>query len=247
MIYKFFSSKKFILFSALIIILMVFVFQNNSFQKNFSQSLILNSLKGYESKKSVNCDIYFTLKDKETAEFTDIIVSTYLPHLKDDFNIKPNKPIIIIYPNKKEMKKAVNESKEAPMGAYCAGIIHILSPKSYLEDNVYKYYLKNGPVLHELVHYFIDEKTKGKYYVWFSEGAALYYEYKYLGCEWHKELNEKTKNITLDNLKKNFYSIDKTDAYRKSFEIIKSEMDGKYPDFICDLCKKYIKHSIINF
>lgn len=243
----FFKSKKFriIIMILFLTIISIFIFQNDLYKihRKITGIIILNRLKGYNIKRYIDYDIYFTKKDEENAELIALMVSDYFSMLEKDFDLKLNKPAIIIYPNKNEIKKALGGIEEAPMGAYYGGIIHILSPQSYLTNQKSRSFdfIKKGPIVHEMVHYFIDQKTNGRYCVWFSEGAALYYEYKYLGYEWHSELSGKTNYVSLKDLNKNFKSFDEVIAYRKSFEIIRDEMEGKNNDFIGELCKKYLK------
>lgn len=207
--------------------------------KKMTEKIILNRIKGYNKKSMPQGYIYYTKKDEETAELTALTLSCYMPLLEEEFDIKAGKPVIVIYPNESELKKAIGSDK-APIGAYYAGIIHILSPvgRGTKED-----FMKNGPVVHELVHYIVDKKTNGNYYVWFSEGTALYYEYKYLGCEWHSELQGKTDEITLKQLESDFKGIDEISAYRRSFELIRDELEGANKYSIVDLCEKYRKNN----
>lgn len=210
-----------------------------AFSRGITEKLIISSLKGYEHKSYTSCTIYFTNKDNENANLTALMVSTYLPMLKKDFKLDLKKPTIIIYPNEKELKKVLKYNKKAPMGAYYGGILHILSPESYLSDKYSRSYdfIKKGPIIHELTHYFVDIKTNGKYKIWFTEGIALYFENKYLGYEWHKELDGKTNVITKSMLEKSFTKLDESLAYRKSYEIIKEEITQKYNNDIEKLIK----------
>lgn len=194
--------------------------------RDITSKMLISSLKGYEVKSYLSCNIYYTKKDKENADLTAIMVSTYLPMLKKDFKIDVKKPTIIIYPNERELKHKLKYKRSVPMGAYYGGIIHILSPENYLEDKYSRSYdfIKKGPIVHELTHYFVDIKSKGKYKIWQTEGIALYFENKYLGYEWHKELEGKTDGVNQRQLEKEFYKIDESLAYRKSYELIRDKM-----------------------
>lgn len=173
-----------------------------------------------EGKYSI---VYFT----KNSPYIDLIIrvaDTYYPLVTNDFQYTPNKKAeFLLYNDKQLLSKALNV-KTVPMGAYYGGIIHILEPQFWTdettESKITDDFLENGPIIHELIHFVMDEKMHGDYSLWFTEGVALYYEKKYTGFEWRKDLKEKSKTITLEQLEKNFVYLDSATAYRKSYDIV---------------------------
>lgn len=175
------------------------------------------------SKEGKYSILYFT----KYSPYIDLILrvtDTYYPLIANDFQYSAQKKVeLLLYDNEEKLSKALNV-KTIPMGAYYGGMIHILEPQLWTsettESKITDDFLENGPIIHELIHFVIDEKMHGEYSLWFTEGVALYYEKKYTGFEWRKDLKEKSKTITLEQLEKKFVYLDSAIAYRKSYDII---------------------------
>ncbi len=74
-------------------------------------------------------------------------------------------------------------------------------------------------MIHEFTHLIVDEKTRGNYPLWLTEGLALFIEKETIGFEWEKGIGE-ISNISLKDLNDNFDEIEIGAAYRKSYEVI---------------------------
>jgi hypothetical protein len=154
---------------------------------------------------------------KDTAE-------TSLKMLLRDFGYRPESKIdIIIYPEYSEMadKIGLGDGSKA-MGVYYGGTISILEPGKWIEDkaDMEDIFIKQGPILHELTHYMLDYMSGGNMPVWFTEGVALYEEYRVNGVKW-APYNYYTGYYSVNELDNKFDELDETKAYKQSFLIMK--------------------------
>lgn len=192
------------------------------FVKNSREYLVCNTFYS---------DIYYKPQDKIYVEAIAGCVDFYMPLLIDDFDIVnvPKIPIIISE-SADEISTATGASKNPiPMGVYFGGIINILSPSQWIDDDsesrIKERFLREGPVIHELTHVLTDIKSNENYSVWFTEGVSLYYEYKYTAAEWREDLKNSSALITLSELENKFSKLDEAEAYRRSFDIISDYAD----------------------
>lgn len=133
------------------------------------------------------------------------------------------KTIVFLYNDQKSMWDYQNSVRgQAVMGLYNMGIIHVLSPKAYLNQmQIYaKDFEVNGPILHEYVHRVIDDRSGGNVELWLTEGLALYEEYAVDGAEWAKGFTYE-RYYTSNELRKGFMELDETQAYKQSYDIVR--------------------------
>ena len=172
------------------------------------------------------CVVYFKLLPEEAATLMRA-ADVYFPMTAADFNWKrTEKPIFVLYHDKKEMAKTlgIEQSKPVPMGAYSQGRISVLSPSLWAEGgDAFRIdmFLEKGPVAHELVHFAMDDTLEGTYPLWLAEGVALYYENKYTGFEWRPDLREQSRLLNVQHLSVRFHDLPVDLAYRKSFDLVK--------------------------
>lgn len=209
-------------------------------RRYISQKIIL-SCAGFNYVENGYARIYYADEDTEYINVIKSAVDLYYPLLAVDFGFEAPLAVIVIYPDKESMANNINNSSgETPMGAYYGGIINILSPRLISDDSSEaankNFFLDKGPIIHELAHLLLDKKTDGNYEMWFSEGLALFYEYKYTAFEWRSDLKEKSREITLSQLRRNFRDIDESVAYRRAFDIVNdiamSEGEGRLRDIV---------------
>lgn len=206
-----------------------------SLEKKFAYNKILDGTASYLSKESVCCKIYYTDADSEYISLIANAVSLYYPLILDDFGIDINeiaKPVFVVFPDENALSSAIGfQSDAAPMGAYYGGVINVLSPGAWIknstESEAKDRFLKEGPLIHEMVHFAIDLKAGGNYPLWFTEGVALYYENKLTAFNWRPDLNDVSQHIAFEDLQNNFKDMDSGIAYRCAFNRI-SEFVGKY-------------------
>lgn len=198
-------------------------------QQENTKNKLLNKTKGYKLSETNISNVYYTEKDLVYLQMIQNQIDYYYILLLNDFNINTKnfkKADVIIYPDVHEFKKILNYNNitTMPIGVYYSGILNFISPNEVFKNNSEFFtkdkYLEKGPIIHELTHYITDIKTKGEFEIWFSEGIALFYEYKYMGTEWGKDLKIKSSSITNKQLKNNFKNLNQYLAYRRSFDII---------------------------
>lgn len=192
-------------------------------------------------EENKNSKIYYTENDKDYISTVRMTVDTYYPLLLNDFGLeRGKKPCIIIHPSRESLIN-VTRTEKAPMGAYNDGVIHILSPALWTggsdELAVKDIFLREGPIIHELVHFVTDLKINGNCPIWFAEGVSLYYEYKYTGVEWQKDLQSASEKITYRKLADNFNGLDEALAYRRAFDVVNNIVQGFGEDKLQELIR----------
>lgn len=199
-----------------------------SLEKKVVYKKILDCTSDYLAYETFYCKIYYTETDEEYINLTASAVDLYYPLVLNEFGIdidNVEKPVFIIFPNQDTLAFALGlQDGSTPMGVYYGGIINILSPEIWIkggtESETKDRFLREGPIIHELVHFAVDLKAKGNYPLWFTEGVALYYENKFTAFEWRPDLNDVSQHITIDDLYNDFRNIDEGIAYRSSFNAI---------------------------
>ena len=142
-----------------------------------------------------------------------------------------DKTIVFIYDDHQSMLDYQQSVKgQAVMGLYNLGIIHILSPKAYL-NGIQLYsrdYETGGPILHEYAHRVIDDKSGGNIELWLTEGLALYEEYDVDGMEWAEGFSYE-RYYTAQEIRNGFMELDEIQSYRQSFDIVRGliEWNGR--------------------
>ncbi|WP_258358870.1 peptidase MA family metallohydrolase [Moorella sulfitireducens] len=96
------------------------------------------------------------------------------------------KTLIILYPDRESLAYQFGwAASESAMGVYWGGVIRILSPLDWAPgsnlDEIARIFTTSGPVAHELAHLLVDEKTRGNYPRWLTEGIAQYVEKELTG------------------------------------------------------------------
>ncbi|RKD32096.1 peptidase MA family metallohydrolase [Thermohalobacter berrensis] len=233
MIYLLNSTFSKILAFTLIVILMFLVVSDKLFGfikislypilKNIEKYRILSSVKEYKKLETKHFTIRYNDGNFETAKLTGEIAEKYYDEVCSMFDYHTTeKSDIIIYNDGKKLMENTRINKDIPpLGVYYGGVINILSPEHWIKDkeNFAIIYEKKGPVVHEFAHLIVDKITNGNYPMWLTEGIALYTEYKLTGFEWRRDLKN-SRDITIEQLNNNFYSINQSKAYRKSFVIV---------------------------
>jgi hypothetical protein len=143
-----------------------------------------------------------------------------------------NKTIVFLYDSQQRLwdyQRSVQG--QAVMGLYNIGIIHILSPKAFVDDTemALGYFEENGPVLHEYVHKVIDDICEGNVELWLTEGLALYEELDVFGVEWAEGYKyDNCFNST--EFRNEFNKLEATKSYRQSLDIVSYliENHGRY-------------------
>ncbi len=221
---------KYIILIVLLCSIFGFTFYKSVEESNQFYKKVITQAKqnNFKVKSTYYSRIYYSPCDEDYIPTVMLTLDLYFPLLAKDFGIdsKNEKPVtVVVYPDFEMMASLLETNiKNVPMGVYHAGVINILSPRLWTnkisETDIKDRFLKEGPLVHELAHYFLDVKTNGNYPLWFTEGVALFYENKYTGFVWRNDLKESSKSIRLETLTKSFRKLDEGKAYRRSYDII---------------------------
>lgn len=220
---------------ALLVIAIIFLNINYSFYK--VESVIQKSYYSFISREMATIETaHFIIKyeDKKEAELVARIAEKYYEPVCEIYRYKTDKKIpIIIHSDIEAMNRAVYlKSEQVPMGIFSGKTIQILSPKIWIkEEELEEIFEKQGPIIHEMSHYIVDDITKGNYDQWLFEGLALYTEYLYTGYVIGKD-KEFDILYTIDELEKNFSQLDTIKAYYSSFIIIKTAIEENHVEYL---------------
>ncbi|KUO70464.1 MAG: hypothetical protein APF77_05525 [Clostridia bacterium BRH_c25] len=159
-----------------------------------------------------------------------------------------DKTIVFIYSDQEVMWNYQQTVKgQAVMGIYNMGIIHVLSPKAYLNQMQIdaKNFEENGPILHEYVHKVVDDRSGGNVELWLTEGIALFEEYAVDGVEWAKGFSYE-RYFTGDELRNSFAELEETQSYRQSYDIVKGLIEQHGRESIIGLLDELKNGSILD-
>ncbi len=222
------KRKSIKIFAALFLLLFILL---GSSSRGITHTLINKIQQQYFLFSSRNMEAieteHFIIKyeKEEAAEMTADIAEKYYEKLSEKFDYQvENKIPIIIYSDIEKMKKTASQkTKSVPMGLYKGNTIQILSPEIWIDskENMKEIFEKEGPVIHEMAHYIVDDITNGNHEEWFFEGMSLYTEYLYTGFVIGKNSSFETL-YSINELKNKFRNLDQIKAYYSSFMIIKS-------------------------
>lgn len=151
--------------------------------------------------------------------------AAYHPVIEELGYTPRSKTLILIHPNKNELRQAFGWSgNESAMGVYWGGVIQLLSPHVWLNggDSVQEF-IHSGPMVHEYTHLVFDFLTNGNYPRWFTEGLAQYVEYRVNDYEWKTAGNRfDGKMYTMTELDEQFDELpNQALAYRESLAAVR--------------------------
>ncbi len=199
----------------LLLILFYGVTKNN--QQSTLQKVLFDEYH-WQAIEGVYSKVYYKT-EKEYAELIQRQADTYYTMIAKDFEWNKKEKInFILFETKEDFMSSLFYRGNITMGAYYNGVIGVLSPN--LWENQKQYwkktddFLEKRPVVHEMIHFAVDDKTMGNCEEFLSEGIALYYEKKYTGFSMPVSKGQ----ITTKELQQNFDKLDSSFAYWKSYE-----------------------------
>mgnify|MGYP000909554930 CR=1 FL=1 len=158
----------------------------------------------YQTLEGENFSIKYSQQDENIAQFILYGMEEFYPKVQTVLRYKPavqKKIPIVVYPDRAALNKSFGwGGDKSAVGVYWAGNICLLSPNALLSgsidmDKLQEVYLREGPFTHELVHYLVDEMTRGNYSRWLTEGLAQYIERDFTGFVLAEPLPEEKKDI----------------------------------------------------
>ena len=175
------AIEKYSCFLLLFLILFYGVTKNEK-QTTLQKLLFCDNMQHYKIVEGIHSNVYYQ-KEKEYAELIQRQADTYYAMIAEDFKWnKTDKINFILFETKEDFTSSLLYSGEIPMGVYYNGVIAILSPNLWKDKKenwqIKDDFLEKGPVVHEMIHFAVDDKTKGNCEQFLSEGIALYYEEK---------------------------------------------------------------------
>lgn len=182
--------------------------------------------KDMEVHETEHFKIKYTLADKNTVDMiAEAAEAAYIPVTQELGYAPRGKTLIMVQPNKNELRKAFGWSgNESAMGVYWGGVIQLLSPHVWLGDGEsVQEFIHSGPMVHEYTHLVFDHLTNGNYPRWFTEGLAQYVEYQANHYEWQTPTNNLDgKLYTMTELEGDFDQLpNQSLAYRQSLAAVR--------------------------
>jgi len=170
--------------------------------------------------------IKYTPADKDTVDMiAEAAEAAYIPVTQELGYAPQGKTLIMVQPNKNELRKAFGWSdNESAMGVYWGGAIQLLSPHVWLSGGAsVQEFIHSGPMVHEYTHLVFDHLTNGNYPRWFTEGLAQYVEYQANHYEWQTATNHLDgKLYTMAELEGDFDKLpNQALAYRESLAAVR--------------------------
>lgn len=184
-----------------------------------------------ESEASEHFTIMYPAdRSREGEAMLEVAERVYAAFTSDyDLPGDPSIPLVL-FPDRTNMQERFGWTHEqSATGVYYGGVIYLLSPDDWAKTDVpqisdtaawKEYVFKEGPLVHELAHYYLDQLANGNFPRWYTEGFAQWVEYDLIGYEWlvpHNILhNEPLFNY--DKLSESFDRLhNQALAYRQSF------------------------------
>lgn len=176
----------------------------------------------YEVKQVENFSIRYKASNIDNLSHLENAIKEYGQQVFEFFDYSPKKSIeVILFNDEKEFHRSLGIPEDQPtIGAYLGGKIAILDQG--LEQNQGETHedMIINTFVHELTHLILDELARGNFPLWFTEGSALYMEYRVLGYEWGQDLRAK-EIYSMDELTHKFHNLDEYGAYRQAFVYVR--------------------------
>jgi len=187
--------------------------------------------------------IKYTQADADTVDMiAEAAEAAYTPVTRELGYAPPGKTLLLVHPNKNELRQAFGWSgNESAMGVYWGGVIQLLSPHVWLGggESVQEF-IRSGPMVHEYTHLVFDHLTNGNYTRWFTEGLAQYVEYRTNHYEWQTaDNNLDDKLYTMTELEGDFDKLpNQSLAYRQSLAAVRYIADVYGEDKLREIIKE---------
>lgn len=176
--------------------------------------------------ESAHFRVVYREKDAVYAGMVLEAAEKFYKPLAEKYQLKNNhKILVMIYPSREELNASFGwQSNESAIGVYYVGVIRVLSPASWIEEQdiekIKDVFVKTGPMAHELTHLAVDYATRGNCPRWLTEGLAQLEEYRLTGFRF-ADRNDQGGFYSLKEMDKNFDDLaDQSLAYRESLSVV---------------------------
>ncbi len=187
--------------------------------------------KDFMEQSSEHFILKYSENDEDTASFVLDMAEDFYAKVVNQLQYKLSgkaKIPIVIYPDEATLNESFGWSVDkSAAGVYWAGNIRLLSPHALAVqgsslDEVKRIFAEEGPLSHELAHLFVDEKTRGNYTRWFTEGIAQYVEKTTTGFTLQEPgLEEKKELYQFSRMDEEFDNLpNQTLAYWQSLQAV---------------------------
>lgn len=176
---------------------------------------------------------HFTLRyqpgtDPRMAQLVLQTAESYYQPVKDYLGgAAPERIPLVVYRNRESLGAGFGwGAEESAMGVYWAGVIRILSPSDWIAarrpEEVAAVFRREGPIVHELAHLWVDYRAAGNYPRWLTEGLAQQVERAVTGYVFPPAAAEaEGKWFPLADLDRDFDNLgDQALAYRQSLLLL---------------------------
>ncbi len=196
--------------------------------RELSKHRMIWQTRGWNEMQSSSFIVRYTSRDSSIAEMVlESAEKSYEPVSGNFAGSYREKILVVVYPTKESLGRSFGwAADESAMGVYWAGVIRVLSPSAWIEEDdpeVFKeVFDSDGPLAHELTHLLVDYETGGNYTRWFTEGIAQYTEAKVTGYRLdYRSIRDYDEIYPLSRMDRDFDSLDDQNlAYLQSFQAV---------------------------
>ncbi|MBU7007263.1 peptidase MA family metallohydrolase [Phosphitispora fastidiosa] len=196
--------------------------------RELSKHRMMWQTRGWSEVHSSNFVVRYTAQDSSIAEMVlESAEQSYEPVTRNFAGSYRGKILVVVYPTKDSLGRSFGwAADESAMGVYWAGVIRVLSPSAWIEEDdpevVKEVFNNDGPLAHEFTHLLVDYETGGNYTRWFTEGIAQYIEAKVTGYRMdYRSIRDYDAIYPLSRMDRDFDSLnDQNMAYLQSFQIV---------------------------
>ncbi len=201
--------------------------------------------RGWNEMQGTNFIVRYTSQDSDIAPMVlESAEESYGPVTENFAGSYRGKILVVVYPTKESLGRSFGwASDESAMGVYWAGVIRILSPSAWIEDEdpetVKEVFESEGPLAHELTHLLVDYETSGNYTRWFTEGIAQFVEAKVTGYRMdHRSISDYGEMYPLARMDREFDSLyNQNLAYLQSFQTVNYLVERYGEDSLHDILR----------
>lgn len=172
--------------------------------------------------------VRFEPQDSNVANLVLQVAENSYEPISQKFSYTPNsRTLIVVYPTKESLNRSFGwDADESAMGVYWAGVIRVLSPNAWIQEEsplqLARVFAEEGPMAHEFTHLMVDYSTGGNYTRWLTEGIAQYEEARLTGYQLdHPVITDAEQMYPLHSMERDFDNLKNQNmAYYESLLVV---------------------------